>query len=466
MFCDYCGNKLRDGAKFCNRCGEPVTIVDEESKVVHEPPKTESQDRNNNSPEKDSLFNKTVESNRQYTIPQSQPQSTAQYQQPIYQTQSRPYYAPGTHPYHRLGGFLLFIVVGSYISGVYSFISVISTVITYSGLLSMGDWLPGGFKGWAVFSMIGSSILSIITGAIVISYANQIRSKDPNVLNFIQSSSITMMIISIVFYSISLIWIKQYDYYGVMKSGSIIGILIAMVIAWIVGLLISSIYAGTSVRLRTYMGSDSYLKRSLFNKNSHPIPADGSDQPSVIDYPKSSVSFDPNTQWVCPQCQRVNSNYVTTCQCGNPKPYIDLSKSWVCRNCGNVNMGNLHKCTSCGSYKNQDDSWTCASCGARNSGNSTVCSTCYAPKTSEKNKKQSVGQRDWQCPQCKRINPGYVTTCTCGCPSSMGVKLDTYSGGAAPEPERQPSINEWKCPNCGRINANYVGTCGCGQVKN
>ena len=173
-------------------------------------------------------------------------------------------------------------------------------------------------------------------------------------------------------------------------------------------------------------------------------------------------SFDPNTQWVCPQCNRVNSNYVTTCQCGLPKPHIDMSNSWVCKNCGTVNMGNLHRCTSCGSFKNEETSWTCAKCGARNMGSEATCSSCYAPKEISKSSKTPIGQRDWKCPQCKRINPGYVTTCTCGCPSSMGVKLDSYSGGTAPT---VPNSDEWKCPHCGKINANYVGTCGCGQTK-
>lgn len=357
----------------------------------------------------------------------------------------------------------MFTVVISYISGVSSFINAISTIISYSGLLkSMGNWLPGGFKTWFVLNMIVFSILQLSAGIISISFANKIRRKDSDFLHFIQSSSLTLIIIMIIWFVISFIWIKQYDQYGVISWGSLIGVLIAMVIGAIIGVALGSVYYGCSVRVRTYMGSDSYLKQSIFNKNSHPISADGSDQPNAGDLPQAKISFDPNTQWVCAQCQRVNSNYVTTCQCGNPKPQIDLSKSWVCKNCGNVNMGNLHKCTSCGSFKNEDNSWTCAHCGARNAGNATTCSACYSPKTTSKSSKQAVGMQDWQCPQCKKENPGYVTTCICGCPSSIGIKLSSYSNGGAP---RTPGENEWQCPTCGKINANYVGTCGCGQTK-
>lgn len=405
MFCGYCGNKLRDGAKFCNKCG---TSVAEETEVKSEVNQNEN-----------------AQSSTSSVITQNHSANNGQSQQASYQTPPKPYYAPGTHPYHRLGGFLMFIVVGSYISGVYSLISVITTIITYSGIFSMGDMLPGGFKGWIIFNMIGSAIISIITGIICISYANQIRNKDSNVLHFIQSSSITMMIFSIVFYSISLIWVKQFDLYGVMKPGSIIGILIAMVMAWIVGLVISSIYAGTSVRLRTYMGSDDYLKQSMFNKNSHPVPVDGSDQVETQQR-KTNEAFDPKTQWICPECANINYNYVGTCSCGQVKPSGATNNVWKCPTCGNINPASANKCAKCGRYQFEfkTETWTCPECGTSNSMSVSSCKVCS-----------------------KRRPQNFDNT----------VSEKTTS--------KEPETNEWKCPICGRINANYVGTCGCGQKK-
>lgn len=119
MFCDNCGNKLRDGAKFCNNCG---TSVAEETEVKSEV-----------------NANNSTQSGTSSVITQNHSANNGQPQQATFQTPPKPYYAPGTHPYHRLGGFLMFIVVGSYISGVYSLISVITTIITYSGIFSIDD---------------------------------------------------------------------------------------------------------------------------------------------------------------------------------------------------------------------------------------------------------------------------------------------------------------------------------------
>ena len=398
MFCDKCGIQLRDGAKFCHKCGASVS----------------------------KLENYQNNANQSQAQPVQQAQSVNQtpkqqvINQPVYQPQPRPYYAPGTHPYHRLGGFLMFIVVVSYISGVGAFISIISTIITYASLLSMSKWFPGGFTACLVFAMIGAIILDIITGAVLISYANQIRRKESGFLNFIQSASITIMIIGSAYYLIVMLWMKSFDRYGVISSGSIFGILIAMAITWVLGLIIGSVYFGCSVRVRTYMGSDSYLKQSIFNKNSHPIPADGSDQPQYGYQSSDNNNSCNNQQWRCDGC----GNMVSTDPC--PHCGKRFSTAWTCSKCGEINSSIISNCVSCGESR--------------------------FPKSKKAN------NSDWSCPKCLRVNPSYVTTCLCGTPKSQGVDH-------APSDQRTIGENEWLCPACGNVNANYVGTCGCGQTK-
>lgn len=390
MFCNQCGNKLREGAKFCNICGEPVAKVSDKPIAQNEPETSTSETDPVDLSSSGVTSQKAIQKNRQHHVFQPQPQPAVQYRQEAYQPQ-RSYYAPGTHPYHRLGGFLMFMVVGSYISAVNTFISVISTIVTYSGLLSMGKWLPGGFKSWIMFAMIGYIVLSIIAGSVTISYANKIRRKESDFLGFIQTASIIIMIVVSIFYIIAFIWLKQFDNYGVMSTGSIVGIWIAMAIAWLVGLIFGSVYFGSSVRVRTYMGSDAYLKQSVFNKNSHPIPADGSDQPGVIDS-RRAVTFNPDKQWYCTQCGRINENYTTACVCGMAKPSGDLSRSWICKNCGRYNMGNLYECVNCGRKKYQDPvytDWICPKCGGRNSYSANSCSVCYMRNP---NKNDGVGK--------------------------------------------------------------------------
>lgn len=348
MFCDQCGNKLREGAKFCNICGALVEEVSDKPITQNEPKMSTSETDPVHLSSSGADSQKAIQKNRQHYV--SQPQPVVQYQQQANQPQPKPYYAPGTHPYHRLGGFLMFIVVSSYISAVYSFISVIPTIFSYSFFWKMGKWLPGGFVGWAVFTLIGHILLSIIAGAVDISYANKIRRREAGFLGYFQKASIIMIIIIVIWFLIVILWLKQYDNYGVMSTGSIVNIIISMAFASLIGLIIGSVYFSSSVRVRTYMGSDDYLKQSVFNKNSHPIPADGSDQPGVADY-KRTVTFDPEKQWYCTQCGRINENYTTTCFCGMAKPSGDLSRSWICKNCGRYNMGNLYECGNCGSKK-------------------------------------------------------------------------------------------------------------------
>ena len=130
MFCDQCGNKLREGAKFCNICGALVEEVSDKPITQNEPKMSTSETDPVHLSSSGADSQKAIQKNRQHYV--SQPQPVVQYQQQANQPQPKPYYAPGTHPYHRLGGFLMFIVVSSYISAVYSFISVIPTIFSYA----------------------------------------------------------------------------------------------------------------------------------------------------------------------------------------------------------------------------------------------------------------------------------------------------------------------------------------------
>ena len=100
---------------------------------------------------------------------------------------------------------------------------------------------------------------------------------------------------------------------------------------------------------------------------------------------------------------------------------------------------------------------------------------------------RSIGENEWRCPRCGRVNQKYVGTCGCGQekPDYVGkyvplkpVKTanrpaqDHYSAQPQHKSDgyyayyrRSAGTNEWKCPKCGKINQNYVGTCGCGQQK-
>lgn len=408
MFCDNCGNKLRDGAKFCNKCGTPVT---EETEVKSEVGQNEN-----------------AQSGTSSVITQNHSANNEQPQQVVYQAPPKPYYAPGTHPYHRLGGFLMAIVVINYMGGIFALIDIIPVLISFIGLLQVSGMVNSyapGYTAFVVYTMIGLIILLILSSSIMIGYANRIRRKDTDFLNFIQTGSITLLIITFIYFLVLILWANSFNTYGFMNSSSEIGSLVTIAGTWISGIVINSVYFGCSVRVRTYMGSDDYLRRSVFNKNSHPVPADGSDQVETQQR-KTNEAFNPKTQWICPECANINYNYVGTCSCGQVKPSGAKNDVWKCQSCGNINSSSINRCSKCGKHQfdYQTETWICPECGTQNSMSISSCKVCF-------NKRPNSSDH-------------------------------SVSGSTMPT---EPTANEWKCPICGTINANYVGTCGCGQKR-
>ncbi len=60
--------------------------------------------------------------------------------------------------------------------------------------------------------------------------------------------------------------------------------------------------------------------------------------------------------WVCPQCNKMNDRYMTTCSCGMPKPLRASAQTatanpsvgtWTCNNCGMKNSDHIFIC-NCG----------------------------------------------------------------------------------------------------------------------
>ena len=361
MFCGKCGAKLRDDAQFCQKCGTPFTKKEAvPQKAPQEKPPSE---------------------------PESQPVQQVVYQtvyQPVYQPQPRPYYPPGTHPYHRLGGFLMFTVVMNTIGGI---IGILSTILTGYAYIRIANtyfraesYLHGISMFW-IFSFLGSMFLMLYSTIVMFSFASKIRDANDNFLGYIQTRSLTLLFVSGGFYLTEFIWIKSYSLTSSSNFSKSMGQILLWAGVWIASLIFCSVYFGCSVRVRTYMGSDAYLRNSLFNKNTvSPIPADGSDQLGVVK-PSVAVSFDPEKQWYCTQCGRVNENYTPTCYCGMIKPSGDLSQSWICKNCGRYNMGNLNQCYCCGNAKHREiPGWICHKCGYRNNENVKECRVCYTSR--------------------------------------------------------------------------------------
>jgi len=246
-------------------------------------------------------------------------------------------------------------------------------------------------------------------------------------------------------------------------------------------------------------------------------------------------------EWKCPNCGKINQNYVGTCGCGEAKPndklfnwaevHPDLVKKpeeepapaaeepkeekkskkpelperepleheWKCPNCGKINQNYVGTC-GCGEAKPNDKLFNWAEVHpdlVKKPEEEVAAPAAEEPKEEKKSKKPEPVEREplaheWKCPNCGKINQNYVGTCGCGT-AKPNDKLFNWAevhpdlvkkpeeepapvAAAEPakkakkdekpaEPEKQAGANEWKCPQCGKINQNYVGTCGCGERK-
>lgn len=165
------------------------------------------------------------------------------------------------HKYGRLGGWLLFIVISNIISVANSLINTCSLYSQYNSAVQYG--LPQQDANFLSTVMLLSTLVIILGSAASIIYVALIIKKSPYFLIFFELNTIISLVISLAL----IIFINsggtQADY-----SSSIFSFIIS-----IVGFFIWLSYYRNSLRVRVYMGSDAYLRKSIFSKNAkEPMP--------------------------------------------------------------------------------------------------------------------------------------------------------------------------------------------------
>lgn len=278
MFCKNCGTQLKDETKFCQTCGTPVSVSETQSNA-----------------------------NRDTEQPNQQTQASQSYGGYSYQPQPNQSYAPGAHSYQKLGGYLKFVMIGNYILGGVWLLYIIPIVIGFFNLLKLTSYLGSYAQGLTAFMWYSYVllVLCMIFGAYIsIGFSNRVRKKDPDFLRFIQSALIKFLVVSFPAMIIQMLWAKSFDVYGIMDYSSQIAGVVRVIISGVCSEVFCYFYFGKSVRVRTYMGSDEYLKRSIFNKNSQPVPA-------VPDYKPENNAYSQNEthKWRCSGCDNMISSY-------------------------------------------------------------------------------------------------------------------------------------------------------------
>jgi ribosomal protein L40E len=255
MFCSKCGNQLPDDARFCNECGNSIAPASgvQSSGYVRQPqfqqtvPRAASVNFDALKTKGKSTVRKIMGDGFEAAAPE-------------------PEYEKHPHPYHSLGGWLGFITYGLLVGVA---LLVVLTFITFIQVAQMAKWL-GALGGWLVFVQFvlfaGFGFVAFFCVKMFI----MIRNKNPRFLRFYE----LMTLLCGVIYIFTLILSGFRNFGGTILSIVEQGVIFAI---W-------STYFRKSVRVRTYFGSDEYLRRSIMFKNAQaPEPADT--QPYVAPQP-------------------------------------------------------------------------------------------------------------------------------------------------------------------------------------
>jgi hypothetical protein len=199
------------------------------------------------------------------------------------------------HPYKKLGGWLLALVVMQIIAVALLTIVFIVSMVALAGVFR---WLGISFQ----FYLIVACAVYIAACIVDLRFTYMVAKRNPRFLRYYDI--LMIILISVILLEFILIGFDP------DSVGNLIGSLI--------GFLIWRTYFKKSVRVRTYMGSDQYIRMSLFSKNAVPP------QPAVPD--EASAPY-------AGQIHDVHDDYMT-------EP--------VCPNCGFENRGAGKYCAKCG----------------------------------------------------------------------------------------------------------------------
>jgi len=165
------------------------------------------------------------------------------------------------HPYHMLGGWLAFFAYSQMVALVLAGISILTSLSRSLSLIPLLRSIDNSMATSFVFATVMSVVHIVVIAFLTIKYFLMIKNKDARFFRYFEIEAIFGVCMSVAM----LIVLRDF---GV---GSRVGSLILGVI----GIFLWFNYFSNSVRVRTYFGSDEYLRRSIFLKNVRsPEPAD------------------------------------------------------------------------------------------------------------------------------------------------------------------------------------------------
>ena len=208
MICDKCGYRVPDGVSSCPSCGTKMPIVSESVSV----PDGRNQDK-----------------------------------------------------YKRMGGFLSTIVIICIIEVVtlylYLVYELVDGITFFDRLTYLRVWISREMYIHVICVLIVGWLLIGLDGAMTIVYLIKLVRRKYSFFRFRQYTSLIKLVIIALYYVESMRFINFYIKKGWITIGTIVIICLVLI-----RFFIEKAYFKRSVRVRCYMGSDRYVKVSLFYK--------------------------------------------------------------------------------------------------------------------------------------------------------------------------------------------------------
>ena len=305
--CSKCGSQSSDSAMFCEGCGNGFTVT-----PVQQPPV--------------------------YTAPQQnyppQPQGYA----PPTGVYSQP------NNYHQMGGWLLCFMILCILDAVIGFFSTIFSnglLVRFQGLFSYFGSISLDSQLRILFLIFGG-LVTIVAVVLEIIFVVQVFKRDSRFLLFYQICKIVATASILITSVFSGSAFRSFE----NASNTIFTFFFS-----IAGFALMTLYYSKSVRVRTYMGNDEYLRKALFTKNMvSPVPASGytapppfypTQQPPVQAAPAPQPSYTPSAPVYSPPSPPQPAAVPIP-------PTVVEFKNVFCVSCGNRYSDNDSHCSKCG----------------------------------------------------------------------------------------------------------------------
>lgn len=269
MFCGACGMQVPDGQNFCPNCGSPLSdsqaqswqpeqsaqqggFVPNQSMYGQQTNMQQSAQQPYGQAYQQQPYQQQI-GQQPYQQPYQQGQYGQQGMQQPYPQQGQTVYqgygVPGADPrYQKLGGWLLFFVI----------LSILGVVGSLGSAASTGMLISQVPRSYHMFFII-SIIITLVEAGLNTGFIVLVFKRSDIFLKYYQIISIVEVVLAVVL-SILVGTLPGAN----QVAGASVGSAIGSIIGGVVSLVLFTLYFCKSERVRTYMGSDSYLKKALF----------------------------------------------------------------------------------------------------------------------------------------------------------------------------------------------------------